>query len=285
MVTLQLIPPPTFLRNYVRYFSLFDCKDAGLPPQSVMILADRHPRLLFQCLEGRSTIRQESGDWLAPAFLSGIDTQPTRYSITGPYTLVGVSFYPHALHCLFGIDAYELNDTSVDLASFCPGSLLERMFEAVSHDERIVLLSQFLIERLQRNNLDTQLIDDSFFRQHLLATSASVDEIVSHYPLSQRQLERRFRQWVGVSPKMYLRLLRFEQAQWLLDNAQFQQVQDIAFALNYADHSHFTREFRTFSGYTPKEYLRVHNKVQESAAFIVDEQTIHRSVEVTHCGP
>lgn len=184
---------------------------------------------------------------------------------------MGVSFYPHALHRLFDIDAQELTNTTADLTNFCPRNLQERMFEAVSHGDRIVLLTKFLIERLAHKRYDAQLINECVFSETGLDTGGNLDEILHHYPLSQRQLERRFRQWVGVSPKTYLRLIRFEQALHLLGNTHFHQVQDIAYTLNYADHSHFTREFRNFSGYTPKDYLRVHKKMQESTVFILNE--------------
>lgn len=60
---------------------------------------------------------------------------------------------------------------------------------------------------------------------------------------------------IGVCPETYVRITRFQKSIHLLTSRHYDKLSDIAYRLNYADQSHFGREFRFFSGCTPKEFL------------------------------
>jgi AraC-like DNA-binding protein len=74
---------------------------------------------------------------------------------------------------------------------------------------------------------------------------------------SRRYLTERFRRQVGVTPKTYARLLRFERTLELLrGRARDAPLGGIAATVGYYDQAHFDREFRSFAGCTPTEFLR-----------------------------
>jgi AraC-like DNA-binding protein len=78
-----------------------------------------------------------------------------------------------------------------------------------------------------------------------------ISGLLNYLGVSERPFERRFRDAVGVSPHQYLRILRFQEAVRLLRMGQFRKMSDLASDLGYADQSHFIKEIREFSGYTP----------------------------------
>ncbi|HEY9559732.1 MAG TPA: helix-turn-helix domain-containing protein, partial [Anseongella sp.] len=59
---------------------------------------------------------------------------------------------------------------------------------------------------------------------------------------------------VGLSPKRYARICRFNMVRELFDKDPSRNWQEVAFSLGYYDQSHFIREFKEFSGKTPHEY-------------------------------
>lgn len=65
-----------------------------------------------------------------------------------------------------------------------------------------------------------------------------------------RTLQRRFMDYLGVSPRQHLRYLRFERARQLLEQPG-SRAADVALAAGYSDQAHFVREFRRFAGVTP----------------------------------
>ncbi len=270
----QIIAPPAALKQYVRYFWTLDCGAAEESRYVLKILADRFPRLIIQHLEGRSAIRKADGEVLPAAFLGGVTTRPCTYHIHGAYAHTGVSFYPHGLHRIFGTNAGTLTNAFTDLADFCPDSLRERLCLVASRAERMALLARFLLDQLQQRGREDALLHERLLSGSLECPSISLPALLRDHNLSERQLERKFKFVVGVPHGTYLRIVRFEKAFQQLQTTRFEKIQDIAYGLNYSDHSHFIRDFKQFSGYTPKAFLAEQKSTEESASFLVDDQSI-----------
>jgi AraC-like DNA-binding protein len=79
------------------------------------------------------------------------------------------------------------------------------------------------------------------------------DSLREYLHLSERQLEKSFRQTVGISPQLYIRIKRVNEAFKLMDSGQYERLVDVALELNFYDQSHFIRDIRAFSGMTPKD--------------------------------
>ena len=94
----------------------------------------------------------------------------------------------------------------------------------------------------------------------------NVGALAKYLDLSERQLERRFSQTVGLSPLSYIRVRRFNEAMRLMKTGGYNRLTDVAYALNFHDQSHFIREIKSFTGVTPKSLLQsvddfYHNQV------------------------
>ena len=85
-----------------------------------------------------------------------------------------------------------------------------------------------------------------------------VIELASIACLGKKQFERLFNELVGANPKEYARVVRFQKSLKLLQHysEDINQAQ-LAYQCGYADQSHFIREFKQFSGYTPLSLLNV----------------------------
>ncbi len=262
----QFIPPPVILRNYVRYFWTLDF-NIGPSERILKIFADRYPRLIFQCLDGHSHIRTVKGVSLPQAFLAGVMTRSYTYAIQGAYAHTGVSLYPHAVPYLFGLDACELTNQLPNMLHFCSPDLLDQIQEARCHAERIGIITQFLINRVQQKCQEDPFVKYCIFspQNHKVW---NLNDLIQKSALSERQIERRFQKSIGVSPKTFLRIARFEKALQLMQHSDFDHLSHVAFDLNYADQSHFTRDFKAFSGLTPRAYLQSRKLVEESASFL-----------------
>lgn len=267
----RIVPPPPALKNYVRYFWTLRCSRAERVQQVLKLMADRYPRLIIQHLEGHSAISAQGGEVLPGAFLGGVTTRQTAYAIRGFYVHTGVSFSPHGLYRLFGVNATQLTDAWPDLAHFCPGRLRERLVLTPSPGERTDLLARYLSDQLQSRGRDDQQLTACLVEADTIGPQGGVGGLLKKYGWSERQLERKFKMAVGVSPTTYLRIARFEKALAQLRSNGFSKLQDVAFGLHYADHSHFTREFKQFSGYTPKAFVAEQKYSEESASFLVGD--------------
>ena len=96
-----------------------------------------------------------------------------------------------------------------------------------------------------------------------------MDLLAAHCCLSLRQFERRFKQLMGVSPKVFARLLRFEALRDALIEAWRQEavlcLADLAYHSGYQDQAHLIHEFKTWTGYTPGAFLALAKHRAQSA--------------------
>ncbi|MCM1354865.1 MAG: helix-turn-helix domain-containing protein [Staphylococcus sp.] len=179
--------------------------------------------------------------------------------------MIVVVFHPHAMSLFLDMPIslfYNLEVSGYSIDNKSLNELAERVygcedsFISVKHIEKW-LLSQITsgpsAAIYQAKRISAAI------RQIYLNPQITVNELSSIVCLSKKQVERLFNSFVGINPKEYARIVRFQKA---LAQMQYQSSEDlnqsqIAYASGYADQSHFIREFKKFSGHTPKSLLKV----------------------------
>jgi len=199
----------------------------------------------------RGRVKARAG-LLSLAGVTGLQSQARTYAYQGSTASVLVHFTPEGAACL-SVPAHELTDAHVPLdalfASSRVNELVERLHEAFDHRSRIALVEAFLgslpFARDRRISAAIAALEQ--------APGRSVAGLAAELGLSERQLERRFLERVGLSPKRFARLRRFARAVELAPGAG--KLSEVAQEAGYFDQSHFIRDFRRFTGKTPGEHL------------------------------
>jgi len=185
----------------------------------------------------------------------------------GNIEMIVVVFHPHAMSMFLNIptslfynqevSGYSLENKSLD-------ELSARIFDCEDNSICIRYIEEWLLSQVADNlsNATYQIKRiDAAIQQICVTPQISVTELSSIVCLSKKQFERWFHSLVGINPKEYTRIVRFQKA---LAQMQHQSDKDfnlaqIAYVSGYADQSHFIREFKKFSGYTPMSLLKVSN--------------------------
>jgi AraC-like DNA-binding protein len=152
----------------------------------------------------------------------------------------------------------DLAGSTVDLADLVgrPDELLrltERLNITVNHHQRIGLVEQFLLARVQGSSPDPWMTAAVAWLEGD-TTSKRIDDLARSIGLSQSALERRFRRVIGVSPKKFYPLARLKRVVRL--QATGADLTTVAHASGYFDQSHFIKEFRQMTGSAPSAFFR-----------------------------
>lgn len=86
--------------------------------------------------------------------------------------------------------------------------------------------------------------------------AAALGMIQEKLRTTERSLQRVFEAEVGVFPRLFARICRFQSVFRKLNEGRFSALGDLAHDAGYADQSHFIRAFKEFAGMGPKEYLK-----------------------------
>jgi AraC-like DNA-binding protein len=174
-------------------------------------------------------------------------------------SIIGVHFKPGGAFPFLGMEASEVADAHVDLETLWGTSakeLRERLCAAKTSAARLNLLESALAAHLFRpleRHDAVRFALDSFGRADPDLTVRHVARAVG---LSQRRFIQLFAREIGLSPKLFCRVQRFQRA---LETVRQTAVPDwarLAADCGYYDQSHLIRDFRCFSNLSPTEYIR-----------------------------
>lgn len=82
----------------------------------------------------------------------------------------------------------------------------------------------------------------------------AIDELSHKMNVNRRQLERKFSSVIGLSPKQLSKIIRLQSTLKMLLKDEFTSLSALAYEGNYYDQAHFIKDFKEFTGLTPKEF-------------------------------
>jgi AraC-like DNA-binding protein len=253
-IKLRTAVPFTALRDYVRSF---EQREADIEADVVFPIAARPYQFLEFYLQGRYLVEScdsRARDVVPCAVVVGPSTcRSVDLVLHGHLDVFTIQFQPSGFHQLFGVPMPELTDRALEARSvlgpsFC--ALERRLADAPSFSERVRLATNFLLDQgmgLRKPDIIGRLANDILESRGALRLGAAAER----GGLSLRQLERRFRETVGVAPKRYARIVRFHAASEAKAHSNERAWTDIAHDLGYYDQMHMVHDFRIFAGESP----------------------------------
>jgi AraC-like DNA-binding protein len=169
---------------------------------------------------------------------------------------IGAQLYPGAASVLLGVPAAELAErhTPLDDVWGCDAaSLRERLATVGGLEAQLQLFEAILSARLSHARALHASTAEALAG---FAGGARVAEVVRRSGYSHRTFIAMFRAAVGLTPKTFCRIRRFQRAVELLGRGQA-GLADLAALAGYADQAHFSRDFTAFAGVSPAEYRRL----------------------------
>jgi AraC-like DNA-binding protein len=251
-LTLQVALPRRELRGYVRSYAQRYVRLAGtqireaVPPrlEQTLEFQFRDP-FIVDFGGGRRTVTPA-------AVIVGLYTNRADILLDREVESFGIFFQPAGLSRLFRVPVKELLGLHFEAASVIgkPVDLLGQRLAGRQFEDRVRISEEFLLARAREIPFADPIVEAA---EHLFAQRGCtrISELAGHCGLGIRQFERKFQQRLGIAPKIYARVARFQTA---LDAKMAQPGRnwlDIAHELEYHDQMHMIREFKKLGGGVP----------------------------------
>jgi len=256
-MTPKIFEPTNDLADFVKcYWTLEGTKDTT--PKKNTIVPDGTMKLIFHYGDLYWHHPENAESFLQPrCFLIGQLTKPYVVEPQGDTGSFVVRFHPNGFLPFATIPIKETENTPVPLDRLFgeEGIELEHaILKAKNVDERIQIIESFLLKRLNSTELIDRIVQSTIETIATANGQLSVGDLSKQNNLNRRILSRKFSKTVGLSPKQLSKIIRLQTSLKTLLSKDVSKLTDLAYENDYFDQAHFIKEFRAFTGVTPKEF-------------------------------
>lgn len=179
--------------------------------------------------------------------------------MSGTVDSFAILFQPAGLYQLFGLPMTEVTDSDYEAEAVLGRAILELQMgleDCRTFAQRVAAANRFLLNRVAggRQRDGVAAVADHILRN---PGTSSIAALASMTGLSVRQFERRFAAQVGMSPKLFACIVRFEAVMDRMTRAEGASWSDTAYRFGYHDQMHMVHDIQRFTGETPTKILEV----------------------------
>lgn len=188
------------------------------------------------------------------AFLSGLMKITQVISIHPDDKYFGIQFKPYAVALLFNEDMSYFNDMFKPLDEIDVSLTNELSFIMQSSKEPYSKLNEYFERYFTTHQVDTVLLDAI---DHITSSDGNIgiSDLCETLNIHQKKLERVFVTQVGVSPKQFAKIVRFNKTHRVLAEEGTDNLTQKVLDKGYFDQAHFNRDFKKFTGVNPSSKL------------------------------
>ncbi|MFD0716377.1 helix-turn-helix domain-containing protein [Paenibacillus sp. GCM10027626] len=265
------LSPRLALKECIKDIWVFE-SNGGLAEDEMQIIAPNGSVKLILYYEGHvAAVRTGGHSFLMPRhrlFVAGVSDCPTiaDFNRGKPFGCISIELNPAAAYRLLAVPQHELRNVIVPfgelIGTLAASMLEERMYLASSPAHKAVLLQEYLTGALTRTERDTTFEHGAaaIMNAHGLISMAALSHETGR---SDRWLRAKFAERLGISPKTFASIVRFQSSFQALLRDKRGFLQSRHFNDRYYDQAHFIKEFKRFIGHSPARYTTLQNEVGE----------------------
>jgi AraC-like DNA-binding protein len=181
------------------------------------------------------------------------------YLCQDEFMLFDVSFQPGVLSKFIRLPLGEFVNQNIEAEAVLGAEIHqinEQLANATRYDQLAEIVEAYLWQRIQRLGIDLSPIEKASRLVLAKPAPVSLDAWAADSCLSVSAFERRFRQQMGVSPKLFARIIRFDRAMKGHETSPDLDWLSVALQSGYTDYQHLAKDFKQFGGDTPVGFVR-----------------------------
>lgn len=268
----QVYTPCPELQQFVKCF--WTLEDDPLPePVRQRVLPDGCMEMIFHYGDLYTQFFEDGSSVVQPrSFVFGQISRYIEIAPTGASGIVSARFLPDGVLPFITRPLSELENRATSLYDLFgePGMELEgNVVRAADNQQRIKIIEGFLLSRLADpatiDNIAKYCVDVIIGSRGQIALA----ELAGELKINRRSLERKFMSVIGMSPKQLSRVVRLQATLKMLEQKQFTSLTSLAYENGYYDQAHFIKDFKEFTGMSPKSFFA--DSLKLSTLFVAAE--------------
>lgn len=253
--------PPAGLSKLIRAIEIYAANwntDENLPAPFITCLANTEQCLYFYVHDPIKIVPAQHIEIpVPPVVITGPKFKPVGLLFGRDHLMVKVCFHPTGTYRLLGIEMTTTVNQGLDATLFWGGDINEVLLDlksAPSPDAMAGIVYSFIEKKFDANCRAEEAIDEVAIEMLDPSKDYSLVHWAEKACLSLRQFERNFIVRIGIAPKLFIRIVRFERAMRTKNDDGNKTWSEIAFECGYTDSSHLLREFKEFAEFPPSQF-------------------------------
>lgn len=248
-------PPHPALQPFIKAFWYLRIKsDMPLPALNATPMPEQS---LYFYPKSKPKAELPNDQFLIPskANIFGQSTTPAKLYVPQDYLMFKIMFQPGGFYRLFNIPMTLFTDKPEDSEAVFGKEMTDMrdQIEQTEDFEKMVHIAEnYFFQKIKQVKIAALPLDTVL--QQLNWENQSLDKLARHACLSTRQFERNFLARIGVSPKFYGRIVRFNAAMKGRMKQPNESLMTTAYDYGYFDHNHLLRDFKQFTGSVPTQF-------------------------------
>lgn len=266
------------LRQYIQSFLFFSYsgKDSlsytTFPNTNLCLSIYSKNNITYIKDNGLNLCNVSSSEKLFKSRLFGFHHQPFNAIVDSSLDQICILLHPGAIRAFTNVPFDELiaSDCVFDIifSNSCRIAL-EQIFSETSNAIRAQLFESFLLTRLSLGNLNPVVLTALNEMIGNEPDNITISDIARKCRVNPSTLYRLFVSGIGQSPKCFLNTIRFRKALKHILVEQDSSFTNVAYLNSYHDQSHFNKEVKMLSGYTPTHLRKIVSLEQKQLAWII----------------
>lgn len=187
-------------------------------------------------------------------FFSGTSKASLNFPLIGEINYLGVRMKPGIFYELFKIPCSKVMDQSIAFDQIEKNISIDFIFDEDKDDKKLEVLQNYFIEKTANIKLDSFI---NMIRKINGKTNIKfVTELAQSFGYSERHLNRIFKERCGVSPKVFLNIIRLHESLKLLINHESDKLIHLALESGFYDEAHFIKEIKRYCGLSPTDLIK-----------------------------
>lgn len=177
----------------------------------------------------------------------------------GNIEMIGVRFLPYGFYSVFGIPALEIANNIIE-ADLILGKkfrmVKEELYNIQNINERFDIIERWLIGKFVNVSRKDEELQYSIKMINNQKGILNINQFYGNFESEYKKIQRKFNTFVGVSPKLYTRMVRFEAIHNYILHKKNIDWMELVVKFSLHDQSHLIKEFKYFTGLSPNDFIK-----------------------------